>query len=410
MSKYTEELKYFSDLQKNCTCKGCGEEIHGEKCICCGAEIEHAKFIIENVKKIIDTLPKENVGYSTDINLLYKMRNIDVVGTYINEIGYYEILEKKKEENFSKDYNDLTDNEIEDREFLTEYFLSEDEKANVYNDALFVRCLSNQNRYSPLFIEKSYSYFVDMITKKTKLYGETNVIDMGEKSREKGMVGLCSGLAGKISVDRQGIIELCNGNPEVFATFFHEFRHREQRKMIYGIIDNQEPAVLLWAKENILTTSLPDYYKANYNIVSFEEDAFINECTSVISLPYLPEDKKDKYRQELQELTEIDNKYGIMRLYGDKFLTVEDIFDKTVKLTDEMLQKMPILNYQYIKDEETKEIRHRTIEEINEYMEETSEGKTNLEGREKLKSYLIEFEKQRQESAKNLEIEGAKKV
>ena len=52
MSKYTEELKYFSDLQKNCTCKGCGEEIHEEKCIFCGAEIEHAKFIIENVKKL----------------------------------------------------------------------------------------------------------------------------------------------------------------------------------------------------------------------------------------------------------------------------------------------------------------------------------------------------------------------
>lgn len=31
MGKYTEELKYFSILQKNCTCKGCGEEIHGEK-------------------------------------------------------------------------------------------------------------------------------------------------------------------------------------------------------------------------------------------------------------------------------------------------------------------------------------------------------------------------------------------
>lgn len=62
------------------------------------------------------------------------------------------------------------------------------------------------------------------------------------------------------------------------------------------------------------------------------------------------------------------------------------------------------------KKKETKKIRHRTIEEINEYMEETSEGKLNLEGREKLKSYLIDFEKQRQESAENLEIEGAKKV
>lgn len=409
MSKHTEELEYFSEFQKNCKCSECGEGLHDAKCIYCGAEIEHAEFIIESVKEIISSLPKENVEYSTDINLLYKMRNIDVVEQYIKQIGYDEILVKKKQEIFSKDYNSLTDKEIKSCEFLTEYFLSEDEKTRIYNDALFVRCLNNQNRYSFQFIEKAYLSLVEKMTKESGLNGTTNVIDFDKELKEKGTVGTCSGLTGGISIDRQGIIDLCNGDPDVFATLFHEMRHREQNRMIYGKINNQEPAVLLWAKENILSKSLPGYYKTNYNIISFETDAFATECMSMINMPFASEDKKNKYREKMREIQENDNNWGITRIYEGKTSTVEELFDEHIKMTDDILERIPIFNYQYIKDDETGKIRHRTIEEINEYIDKVSNDKTNVNGQEMLKNYLISFEKVRTEG-ENIESNGIKKV
>lgn len=400
MSKYTEELKYFSELQKNCTCKCCGGELRDVNCFYCGSEMENAKFIIDGVKSILDAFPKENIEYSTDINLLYKMKNISVVNKYIKEIDYDKVLEAKKQEIFSKDYNNLTDDEIKDLEFLTKYFLNENERKGIYNDALFDKCLNGKNRYSLKFIEDAYLSFSKEVAQKMGLYGDISTVDLNQKLNGRKALGNCGNYTGKICIDRKGLIKLSNGDPNIFTTFFHELRHREQNYMVTGKIDNQEPAVLLWAKEKILADKFPDYYENNYEIISFESDAIVSSLNTMLNFNKIKEERKEEYTKELHTIQALNDKYRTFRIHEGKILTVEDIFNEQIKMTDSMLRKFPIFNYQYIKDENG--IRHRTIEEINDYMNLTN-GK-NLEGREKLREYLISAAKE------NIESNDIKKV
>lgn len=390
MGVYTEKLKYFFELQKNSSCKGCGEKLHDVTCVCCNNEIENAEFIVGGIKAIIDSLPKENMDYSTDINLLYQMKNISIVNKYIEEIGYEKVLEIKKQELFSKSYEDLTDDEIKSCEFLTEYFLNDDERKKIYNDALLVRCLNKQNRYSLQFIEQAYLSFVGEIAKNSKLYGDINISELNiNKEGPEKTLGSCGNYSGRIYIDREGLIKLCNGDPGVFLTFFHEMRHREQNNVIIGKIDNQEPAVLLWIKDKLLSQEFPKYYKDNYSIISFETDAFISSYNIMLGISSINEDAKKEYIEELEDVREKVNNYGIMRIDGGELSTVEELFDDKIKISGDMLRRFPILNYQYIEDEKTGKIRHRTVDEINKYMDDTSAGKTNLNGREMLRKYLI---------------------
>lgn len=149
-----------------------------------------------------------------------------------------------------------------------------------------------------------------------------------------------------------------------FTTLFHECIHAVQ---FYLWNSNQVSFNSLFQIKDYLLDIIPNYYQDNYQFLLTEVEAFLNE--GIIALDYMQRFKyqitKDMIeKKEKNEEIFNKNQNQFMRKVNGEYDDLFHLFDKYVKDFPKWLIKFPMLNIEYIVEDN--KVRRKKLSELQE--------------------------------------------
>lgn len=394
-----DEVKYLETYRKNFNCSSCGSVLSSFVCKKCNKEIvdneikEKLNGIIINLTNIINSLPKE-VYFNDTLNYLYMMKDIEVVGNYIEETGYKEILKKEKQRlsTLLGKGEGLTNVDSKKFEFIYSHCTNREDKEKCSVFVFKERLLMN-SEFSMEFFEKAIIDFINFICIDAGLPKDSFKVFVKELEGRHGEVNYKN----ELSIDRERIRKLySNGNVLSIITIFHEARHLMQRHL-YDLYNKPNLYVFTMLKERIMSFysdyHKEEYYKKNYDKLSTELDA--QRYAIIDSRKYfdrlqvvMNDDYEQRFSKELDRVSSLQKDF-IREIDGLED-TVDNLFDFFVTDKPELLEKWPYLKYQYICSD-GKTVRSKTREELIEQWENFDySGMTEEESRN-AKLFLLQL-------------------
>lgn len=161
----------------------------------------------------------------------------------------------------------------------------------------------------------------------------------------------------------------------ILQTNFHEITHVKQYKDRQNRIISWFNIVLL--KDRILA-ALPNYYRDNYNFLPSEAEAELEGIDGAIS--YMNFLELSINENELKKINEAKKFYSetivnTSRKINDKYIELDEIFDKFIKTKPELLAQYPQLSLEYTIEDGL--VRRKKYEEVSDdykaYLNQTLE-------------------------------------
>lgn len=177
----------------------------------------------------------------------------------------------------------------------------------------------------------------------------------------------------KISINEDIINDLYNNkNLEAFITIFHELVHIEQNIYIkFGYISD---SIMDYIKDDVIVRIIKDdngidYYKENYDHISFENDAeIIGTITAMKWLENAGIKLTDNFKVFLNNSVnrEVKKRSIRTRTVNGKEYDIDELFESCIKLHPEYIDKYPQLGIQYFVD--GKYVFERNSAQLNELL------------------------------------------
>lgn len=158
------------------------------------------------------------------------------------------------------------------------------------------------------------------------------------------------------------------GNTEFIEVFNHELRHSYQYKEVFS---GKEVSLLgmIATKDKILRDMVPNYYDDNYELISYEKDAYaIGIQSRLIALDFFGLEPINK-NEQMQKVAKYQNSlFDTKRIYNGMSIELDDLFNKIIINNPSLLKRYPQLNYLYKLD--NNEVIPKTITELKEDYEQ----------------------------------------
>lgn len=177
----------------------------------------------------------------------------------------------------------------------------------------------------------------------------------------------------KISINEDIINDLYNNkNLEAFITIFHELVHIEQNIYIkFGYISD---SIMDYIKDDVIVRIIKDdngidYYKENYDHISFENDAeIIGTITAMKWLENAGIKLTDNFKVFLNNSVnrEVKKRSIRTRTVNGKEYDIDELFESCIMLHPEYIDKYPQLGIQYFVD--GKYVFERNSAQLNELL------------------------------------------
>ena len=277
---YYQKLEKIIKKIRNYTCPNCGGKYENETCVFCYAtnndlknDIEILNQILINITNDIEILNINNIPINTLFNLLNSIPfEITSIKNFLNKYHYQENFDEFTNEILTKiNSNDtLTALEINCLETLI-YQNNNDKTNNLYN--YFINnCARGKINVSFECYKLLIKQFVEKLLK--AFYKNPKCIITDEQKEHNGLIVSGKSKNHKVWINSLEIEEMYKtGNYNLINTIFHELTHGIQYKNIFNGNQTIDPLVILEIKDSILSENLPNYYKENYNNISFEIEA-----------------------------------------------------------------------------------------------------------------------------------------
>ena len=381
---YYQKLEKIIKKIRNYTCPNCGGKYENETCVFCYAtnndlknDIEILNQILINITNDIEILNINNIPINTLFNLLNSLPfKITSIKNFLNKYHYQENFDEFTNEILTKiNSNDtLTALEINCLETLI-YQNNNDKTNNLYN--YFINnCARGKINASFECYKLLIKQFVEKLLK--AFYKNPKCIITDEQKEHNGLIVSGKSKNHKVWINSLEIEEMYKtGNYNLINTIFHELTHGIQYKNIFNGNQTIDPLVILEIKDSILSENLPNYYKENYNNISFEIEAqyyglLLSTRYLGINIHLIPEleeklnnlqqkilNKKRVFQGETIDIDLIFNRYiykhpELLEKHPQLYILYKKVDDKVLPLTKEeiYLKYNEIINNQNINDNE----------------------------------------------------------
>lgn len=393
------------EINKNSKCPNCGGSYHNSICIYCNSlnplleeKIKMLKDITAEVIKNVN--PKEE-KFQLFLSNLYSLRNIDFVDDLLTKYDYFNVMNNFYKKIIAKINNNeiitkeeipyveniILRNEINDANkgttnYIANYFIKSilynnltKEKISIVSYEVFKEMLKN---YTTNIMKDTYGYF-----------SSTCEILPKEKYQEiaEDKLVLGENIANIVRFNEDVIKALYYyGNTEFIEVFNHELRHSYQYKEVFS---GNEVSLLgmIATKDKILRDMLPNYYNENYNLISYEKDAFIIGLKSRLMTFQIFGLEAANKKEIIEKIIMYQNSlFDTKRIYEGTDIELDELFNKTIINKPSILKRYPQLNYLYKLD--NNEVIPKTIAELKEDYENLDESKISEEIKTLYEAYL----------------------
>lgn len=369
---FKDELKYLEEYRKKLCCTNCGAPLSSDVCKWCRTEIkdetkkEEINYVVSRLSIIINSIPNE-VYFNETLNYLYIMLDVEVISKYFAKLDYQTIIENEKNriKTLLEEGNGLTESDSKNFEFIYLHCCNSLEKEKYAILVLRERILK-RSEFSLLFFEKTMLNFINLVCKNENLHPLSYGVAIRDIDNARGRV--VNDIL--MQIDRKEIKNLYyKADLDTIVTIYHEVRHLLQVQDFKNYrVPNIQTFTML--KEDIVSSYSDyyhqEYYKFNYNKISFELDAQYFGISSAEKLINtlgisISEEAKKKISAELEKI--LTDKNDETRIIEGIEYTVEGFFDEFIVDKPELLESYPYLKYQYITDDgET--VRNKTQQEL----------------------------------------------
>ena len=299
--------------------------------------------MIEDFQKVIKSIGVNEMIVNKAFNylLLLKDKKILEVNSILKKYDYENLLDKEYENAIMQIENGNLDALYYP---LLEFYLlhgmikRKDEK-NVYY--FFIRqVLIRENKITYKAFEKVILYFTKL---KMAAFKVSPVCQIKSQKQIENIIRK-KATKKRISIVREEIKALYfDGNFELLKNTFYDLAYIKN----YGKAKTKkiDSALIKELKEELLISSLPNYYQTNTNKISFELQAEKYALTTLISffdnLKIGFNSAKEPFKNKIEKLDELskDNK----RIYKDKEYTLDELFNGIVRVRPEILKEYPTL-------------------------------------------------------------------
>ena len=375
---------------KNRVCPKCGGTIHTFKtgiCTMCGAKWE-TNYLDSGFESIMSKLD----NYSFDLNetTIY----LCSLSSYSEKL--YSMLKTFKAQDRVKEKLDIINGKLfngiklsEEEDSLLRYSLfggiSPDSELNVLS--VINSIFRNNMIVSYDTFKQVMTFFIQTLISRS--YG--NIVNNYNPivnifyfdGENKNSLGITHDIF-RININEDIIAKLYNdGNIEAFTTIFHELAHIEQMVyMKYGYISDR---IIDYIKDDVIYKTIHEdnyinYYKENYDVISFEKDAEIIGTTTAVK--WLNE-ANIKLKDNIQVIlnnhvnNELEKRMIRNRTVNGKVYDIDELFEKCIMLHPEYLKSYPQLNIEYVREGDYvfKRSTSQLYELLNLYKEDNNTSK-----------------------------------
>lgn len=362
-----KEIKsYLEIIKANSSCPHCGGSYMDSVCKYCGEEnaslvwpISKIESILLRVKKAIANIPIE-VPLNEFCSSLYSIEiPLSCVNEFLEEINYGKQMDDLFERVTNKSNKGLNISQT-DLDNLP-YLISknpQDKDMSIIHLIFIVNAVANHLPNVNPRPMVSYEAFKDIVK-----YYVINVMqnrcgypkakceilpkDEFSQTNEDELV-LGTTLANHIRLNEQEVYEgYYKGYTHYLDTFFHELAHAYQYNVVFNG-KKVDKASMLETKDHLLKKFLPDYYKENYQLITFEKDAFITGM--LMRMQFLQElglvsGDYDITMTKVQELQ--SSFFDETRIYHGNEVNINDLFANTIVDKAKELAWYPQVFYEY---------------------------------------------------------------
>lgn len=305
---------------------------------------DRIKRLIDDIKKIIETLKVENIPINNFFNNLYLIKDVDFIDELLKKYNY-EVLLKNSYDNIikgiiSNDYIDLKEKDLIEFLILNDFIMEED-KINVYEffikNTLKKRNLISYDAFKKVIIEYSRCL--------AKLYCDNPIIEINNNNKFKLIFN--KKYNNKIFIEESELqLMYITGSFKVLKHIFHDLRFIEQNSNVLG--GKNDPLTFSIIKDEILSESIPYYYKNNYKNLVFNLDASRYSMNSILYLCNkfnIVFKDGNPYKKRLNTLEKkIKNSE---RIVNDDLIDLNLIIDEILNSKPEFFEKYPQLAEEY---------------------------------------------------------------
>ena len=386
---YGKVLRNVKFIRNNTKCPNCNGTLSNGECKYCGTEIKEIKENIEKLNNELDQLfeiiiktGQKNIPNNHLSNLLISIKGagLERVNDYFSYFPLSNIKEEKIEEILAKIKGGhiLTEDEL----LIIERFVYEKRENvldNIYDYFIFLYLCNIEDKsilLRPDCLEILLKMKTESLMKNYCNNYECRIVP-SSKLECGGMMALADasgafGTENLINLSDQTVRELyADGKETVISSIFHELTHIYQRNVVMRSPHAFTMFSLDEIKDAILSLIHKNYYKENYDNISFEIEAYYKSYYE--SLKYFKslnfQVNEDRILKEMNDLLE---KFKVcQRKLNGQEIDLDEYFYDFIKDKPLLLERYPQLKVEYKVENEI--VVKKEIEELfsdyNKYLE-----------------------------------------
>lgn len=352
INKYYNQIKQIIEKIRGYKCKNCGGNFVNSNCTFCDSldnnleiELEKLKLLLNDFSRETSNLNYNNIKINKLFNLLYTLNNSqDIINDFLDRYNYKQLFNEFSKETIAKldkPNTIFTDLELDTIETLI-YQNNHSFNLKYIYQYFINRCIQNKQNVSL----ESFQEIIKQLAEATlkpfyrnsqcilKKYDQ--IIENGKHFIEYG-----GNKAHKIYLNINKIKDLYEKHdPSILITLFHESIHGVQYKNIFYGNQDIDPLVLLEIKDYILSEYIPNYYKENYENISYEIEA--EYFGHLLASQYI---NKSLITPQIQ--LSYNNILNTQRTLKRSSINIDIIFNELIINHPELIKKHPQLQYLY---------------------------------------------------------------
>ena len=393
INKYYNQIKPIIEKIRGYKCKNCGGNFNNSNCAFCDSldndleiELERLRLILNNFSK--ETININNIKINKLFNLLYTLNDSqDIINNFLDKYNYKQLFNDFSKETISKLDNPdtiFTDLELDTIETLIYQNNNQFNLKYIYQ--YFInKCINKKQNVSL----ECFQEIIKQLTEATlkPFYRNSQcILKKYDQINEKGkhFIEYGGNKAYKIFLNIDEINNMYyNQDPTMLITLFHESIHGVQHKNIFYGNQDIDPLLLLEIKDYILSKYIPNYYKENYENITFEIEAEYLGCllaSKYINKNIINSNTHYKYNNILNQT----------RTINGKITDIDTIFNKYITNHPEILKKHPQLQHLY-KIENNTVIPLNNEELFNQYQLLISQANISEEQKQKINLLFSQY-------------------